>query len=493
MARPTRGHPESIHPTQDDPTVRALSDAIGGPMGDRGAGHWWWTPLRVLLVLAALCFVAGMVQKGQCFKDPDASDKFTFSHLCYSDLPGDYLGRGLVELELPYSSDDQVRQRFSTTQDPVVVAYLEWGTAWLVHGLNGSPDLEPRYKVATEDLTDIDSVRRELVLFPAVTAVLLAGAALAITWLLTRLRPRRPWDAAIFAASPLLALTALISWDLIGVLCAVGALLAWERRRPVLVGVLLGLGTATTLYPALLLIALALVAWREGSRSRWIHVGLATVWTAAAWGIANAPAFLLGRTAWKHYWSTLIDPTGDLGSWWLIIQEATDKTFSTTTVTAWTAGLLVLWLVGVAALCRLASRPPRLGQVAFLVVAGFVLLHSVFAPQYVLWLLPLAALARARVRDQIVWQSGELFYFGLVWFYLGGYLEPAGGGDAGFYWVAIIVRILAELYLVVMVARDVLDPFGEPSDDDLTDDDPVEAGGGEADTHVDVLADLRNA
>ncbi len=51
-----------------------------------------------------------------------------------------------------------------------------------------------------------------------------------------------------------------------------------------------------------------------------------------------------------------------------------------------------------------------------------------------------------------------------MWWYLGGYLDPAGGGDAGFYWVAIVVRMLAELYLVAVVARDVLRPEHDPVD-----------------------------
>jgi hypothetical protein len=77
-------------------------------------------------------------------------------------------------------------------------------------------------------------------------------------------------------------------------------------------------------------------------------------------------------------------------------------------------------------------------------------------------LLPLAALARPRWRDHLVWQGGEVFYFAMVWFYLAGYLDPAGGGDPGFYWVAILVRVLAELYLVGLVVRDVLRPEHDP-------------------------------
>jgi hypothetical protein len=71
-------------------------------------------------------------------------------------------------------------------------------------------------------------------------------------------------------------------------------------------------------------------------------------------------------------------------------------------------------------------------------------------------------MARPRWRDLLVRQAGEVLYFATVWWYLGGYLAPAGGGDAGFYWVAVVVRVLAELWLVGVVVRDVLLPRRDP-------------------------------
>ena len=53
-----------------------------------------------------------------------------------------------------------------------------------------------------------------------------ASPALALlsAWLLARVNPGRPWDAALFALSPALALTALINWDLLAVVLVAGAL-----------------------------------------------------------------------------------------------------------------------------------------------------------------------------------------------------------------------------------------------------------------------------
>jgi uncharacterized membrane protein len=110
-----------------------------------------------------------------------------------------------------------------------------------------------------------------------------------------------------------------------------------------------------------------------------------------------------------------------------------------------------------------APATPRLAQLGFLVVAGFLLVNKVYSPQYVLWLLPLAVIARPRWRDLLVWQAGEVVYFATVWWYLGGYLAPAGGGDAGFYWVAVVLRVLGELWLVAVVVRDIRLPRRDPA------------------------------
>ncbi len=55
-ARAPGGH---VHPTRDDPVVAALSEAVGGPVGDRAGRHPWWTPVRVVLALAAICLALG--------------------------------------------------------------------------------------------------------------------------------------------------------------------------------------------------------------------------------------------------------------------------------------------------------------------------------------------------------------------------------------------------------------------------------------------------
>src|SRR5690606_22495313 len=82
--------------------------------------------------------------------------------------------------------------------------------------------------------------------------------------------------------------------------------------------------------------------------------------------------------------------------------------------------------------------------------------------QYVLWLLPLAVLARPRWRDLLIWQAGEAVYFVAIWWYLGHHLDPGNGGDSVLYWVAIVIRVVAQLWLVAVVVRDCLRPDRDP-------------------------------
>ena len=112
MTRPlsgAAGRPGSRRPGRTRPrTTRssaALSEGVGGPVGTRAGRHPWWTPVRVLLALTALCFALGMVQKASCYDDTWQNGHARYTHMCYSDLPYLYTGRGFAELSWPYADD----------------------------------------------------------------------------------------------------------------------------------------------------------------------------------------------------------------------------------------------------------------------------------------------------------------------------------------------------------------------------------------------------
>ena len=453
-----------VDPTRDDPVVAALSEGVGGPVGGRAGRHRWWTPVRVVLAMTAVCFALGMLQKGSCYQDTWQNGDARYTHMCYSDLPYLYTGRGFVEDLWPYSDDAQDRGRYEVMEYPVGISYWAWWTARVTHVLNGSPDLSARYAASPDELGGWAQVKREMRIFVIVNALGFAVLALLSAWLLAGVDPRRPWDAAAFALSPALALTGLVNWDMVAVVFVAGALWAWARDRTVLTGVLIGLGTAAKLYPLFLLGAVLVICLRQ---RRYRAFAITTAAAVGSWVVANAPAYLTGPDEWKVFWTFNSERGADLGSLWLVVQQALDRTgdpftFEPHTINGVTWLLFGLWCVLVALVGLRAPATPRLAQLGLLVVAGFLILNKVYSPQYVLWLLPLAVLARPRWRDLIVWQAGEVLYFASVWWYLGGSLAPAAGGDAGFYWAATLLRVAAELYLVGVVVRDLMRPAHDP-------------------------------
>lgn len=379
--------------------VARLSAAVGGPMGDHGTGHRWWTPLRVVLALTGLALALGMVAQVPCERDAWQSERAQHAQLCSSRVADAWLGAGLVELAWPFSSDEELRRRYDEAELSPLGGLWAWGAARLTHALSGSPDVEGRAQRPLEELAASADVRRELRLFVAVNAVGLALLALLAAWSVGRAAGlRRPWDAAAFAVSPLLVLTWLTDLVLLPVAAIAGGLLAWGSGRRGLAG-LLGV--------------VAVLAWLPVN------------------GLTRPGA----------------------GSLWLLLAQATDRSWSPTTLLLVAGGLVVLWSAGVALLARRARATAP--QVVLLLLVGLLLVSPQAPPAWSLLLLPAAALAVRRWRDLLVWQVAEMVALLLTGLYLGEYLAPTGGGPAAAYWLAIALRVAGQLWLAGAVVRDV--------------------------------------
>jgi uncharacterized membrane protein len=456
-----------VRPSRTDPVVTAASESIGGPVGDHAAGHWWWTPVRVVLAVAALAFVLGMVQKTPCVRDNWSGSQLRYGAMCYSDVPYLYTGRGFAAGYLPYTDNGG---RYEAMEYPVLTGYFAYGAAVVTHALSDG-DVAARRLVPGDRVYAQPGVGAESSLYFVVTAVLLAPFALLAAWFLSGVHRRRPWDAMLFAASPALVLSGLVNWDLLAVAAVSGALWAWSRDRPVLAGALIGLGTAVKLYPLFLLGALLVVCLRRGRMRAFTATAGAAV---LAWLAVNLPAMLTAFDQWKVFWTFNDGRGADLGSVWLVWQQM-GHSVTPGLVNAVSLVFFGAVCLGVLVLGLRARRTPRVPQLALLVVVGFLVVNKVYSPQYVLWLLPLVALARPRWRDVLIWTAGEVFYFGSVWLYLGGWTASGSSGQPDrVYWLAITVRVAAELYIAVLVVRDVLQPVHDPVRADGLTDDPAE-------------------
>lgn len=435
-----------VAPSHDDPVIRSGSEVLGGPTGRRMASYaGWWTPLRVLLALATVVMAFGVLERGDCREGAwSRDDGQQFAHACYSDIPHMYRERGFVEGAIPYLDEGD----WQPLEYPVLTGAVMWVTAEFT-------------SVIKSGTADARAVR-----YYDVNALLLALAGLVTVAATMRLAGRRrPWDAALVAASPVLLLHGTINWDLIAVALSMVGLLAWSRGRSGWCGVLLGLAVAAKLYPVVLLLPLFLLCARA---RRWRPVLLTTLMTALTWLAVNAPVMLAAPDGWKAFYEFNADRGADFGSVWYVLDQKGQGVGSLDVVST---ALMLAAFAGIAVLAFLAPKPPRLMQLAFLTVAAFLIFNKVWSPQYALWLLPLAALARPRWRDIAIWQAGEVIYFFAVWFYL------LGGYDRGLpmdaYAVTVVLRLVCLLWLVAVVIRDVLRPELDPVRADGIDDDPA--------------------
>ncbi|MGZ4438461.1 MAG: hypothetical protein ACXVW6_12540 [Nocardioidaceae bacterium] len=287
---------------------------------------------------------------------------------------------------------------------------------------------------------------------------------------------------------PLLGATAYARFDLLpGVLAGVALLLL--ARRPGLALLAAGVATAVKLWPALLLPALLAGVRRP-------RAGLVLLLRLGA-GVAVAVVVLAG-------WARLISPltyqsdrglqieavaaTPAIVWWWRDpvswqIDYAASKSFEVTgpgvgallvltgvATLLLVAGLLLAWW-RVWRLVRAGDRLSADGVVwlALAAVTGFVVTGKVLSPQYLLWLLPMAAGGLAVVRERaplVRWTALLLLATGLtqlvfpVWYIGLSYrvrdVEPAV--------LALVGRNLAMVVLLGLAVREVVRCLrGEPT------------------------------
>jgi uncharacterized membrane protein len=438
-------------PAKSDAFIRGLSEAIGGPLGEHAAAKdrsvtnrsgKFWTAARIILALTCLTMMLHYVQKSPC-RDGNWGQNIQYTRFCYTDVLALYFAEGLNEGKVPY--------RDHPVEYPVLTGYFMGALGLPVHSIG------QRYPEMNQGQAFYD-----------LNALVLGALAVATAAVILSLRRRRPWDAAMFALSPALFVTATVNWDFLAIgLCAFG-LWAWARRRPVLAGVLIGLGTAAKLWPLFILGPLLLLCLR----SRRMREGLTTVGCAVvAWVVVNAPTYIAYPESWGRFQELNTTRPIDWGTFWYIARWLDERFHKSggegpfqwlsghvdPQLNNLTYGLMGLGCVGIAALIFLAPRRPRLAQVAFLVVALFLLTSKVWSQQFNLWLLPLIVLARPRWGAFLAWQVAEFGYFTAF------YAELLGAGGKqvipeGTFVLASSLRFITVAVLCGLVVREIMKP-----------------------------------
>ncbi|MBW8487044.1 glycosyltransferase family 87 protein [Actinomadura parmotrematis] len=424
----------------------------------------------VLAGVTALTCLLGWLQKRPC-----ATAGFDFvkttTHGCYTDIYPLYYARGLDKGKVPYF-DAIDGGDIHHVEYPVLSGYLMQLVTWLAHP----------FDPATRGMA-----------FYHLTVVLLALLAITTVLATAYAAGRRSLRTGLMIAlSPSLLLTAYINWDLLAVGLSALALAAWSRRRPALAGVLLGLAIAAKFYPLLFLGPLFLLCARAG---QWRAFGRLLAGTAGAWLAVNVPVMVFAWDGWLEFYTFSQKRGVDWGSIFFVLQDhGVTATSDVSRLNLYGTGTFVLLAASIAVLAWTAPRRPRLPQLMFLVLVAFMLPNKVWSPQYVLWLLPPAVLARPKLPAFLVWQAGELLYFFGIWWYLLSVTEQAEGAGLGatvsavlglhapehgidhdVYSLALLARFGTVLLLALLVIWEILRPSADAVRRDPGADDP--AGG----------------
>ncbi|CAJ1587626.1 glycosyltransferase family 87 protein [[Mycobacterium] wendilense] len=475
LAGDLRSADDRDFPSRTDPVGAALSEVIGGPVGRHAliGRSRFATPLRVMFALALVFLALGWVTKSPCLQTvgegspaqmvANWDQQRAYYQLCYSDTVPLYGAELLSQGKFPYKSSwletdssGEPRQQYDGTP---AVRYMEYP---VLTGLYQyvSMALAKTYTALTASIA-LPKVA-EVVMFFDIVALGLALAWLATVWATARLAGRRIWDAALVAASPLVIFQIFTNFDALATAFATGALLAWARRRPVLAGVLIGLGVAAKLYPLLLLAPLLLLGVRTG---RLVEVGRALLAAITAWLVVNLPIMLLFPRGWSEFFRLNTRRGDDMDSLYNVVKSFTgwggfdsDLGFwePPTVLNTVVAVLFVLCCVGIGYIALTAPQRPRVAQLAFLVVAAFLLTNKVWSPQFSLWLVPLAVLALPHRRILLAWMTIDA----LVWvprmYYL--YGEANRGLPEQWFTATVLLRDLAVLGLCVLIIRQIYRP-----------------------------------
>ncbi len=359
-----------------------------------------------VVVLASLfTLVLGYANKARCAGPPFStlgrSVKFEALKnvdVCYSDIQYLWLGRGIDDHLFPFVHGGITPSGSlfgGAVEYPVLSGILMWAGAIGAH-------------------TDAA--------FLLHSAVLLAPFGLLTAWLLGRMSGLR---ALWWSLSPAIVLFAFHNWDLPAVATTAAAVYVMAqhrgtpRSRGMIAAFLLAVGACLKLYPGLFVLPVMLaVLWAPAGAAQRVEpppggmrTGRPDVRGALAVGgvaiatavLINLPFAVAGFDGWRASFAfqglrNADITTNSIWYWGLRPLIGDDDVYNSVVSVASPVLVVASFAVALGWGVRLARRTgsyPWL-QVSAAMLCGFLLLHKVHSPQYVLWLLPFFVLLRVR-------------------------------------------------------------------------------------------------
>ncbi|MET1073798.1 MAG: hypothetical protein ABWY11_14225 [Umezawaea sp.] len=445
--------------------VAVVPEHVDGPRSN----HFARVAMAVLVLLCGLTLLIGFVNKDRCTgpqfdqwgrSQPDYEER-NKRDVCYSDIQHLWIGRDVDRHVFPYvhgGINAKGTLVGGSVEYPVLTGLLIWAGAIF---------------------TDTDAG------FLLFSALLMAPFGLLTAWLLGKLSR---WRALLWAIGPPLVLYAFHNWDLPVVLCAVAAVYVVHRGwgkaganrplvdRAVVSSVLLGIGFAFKIYPALFVLPLMLYVLTGGPGGRELPAGKRYDWSGMARValapiitvvLANLPFAIFGYEGWKASFEfqgqRKVDiTTNSIWYWGMRPFMAEDTMQSLVSVLSPVCMALSFVLA-----CWIGWRRSKHEgtypwiPVSAAMLCGFLLLHKVHSPQYTLWLVPMFVLLRIPLGWAFAYFAADLAMgIGIFrWYYAIEFGQPAGIYD-GFSAQAVVIGVwgraalLVALFYVFLRARD---------------------------------------
>ena len=416
--------------------------------------------LAVIVLACGFTMLLGFANKDRCTgpefdtwgrSGPDF-DTRKYADACYSDIQYLWIGRDIDRHVFPYvhgGINDRGELTGGAVEYPVLTGLLIWAGALFAE-------------------TDAG--------FLLASALLMAPFGLATAWLLGRLSR---WRALIWALSPPLVLYAFHNWELPVVACAVAAVYVvhrgWGargadrplRQRADVAAVLLGLGFAFKIYPAIFVLPLMLYVLtggrggaelpegKERDVAGMVRTALVSMGTAIA---VNIPFAVLGFNGWLASFLFQGQRKADITSnsiwFWALRPDSNPDNGVVHGLIGIASPVLMFASFGAACLYGW-SRYQREGtfpwiSVSAAMLCGFLLLHKVHSPQYALWLVPMFVLMRIKWGWIVAYFVADLA-MGLgifLWFAEIAATQPAGIYD-GFTGQAVMIGVWGRAALLV--------------------------------------------
>jgi uncharacterized membrane protein len=373
--------------------------------------------------ITALFGAVGLFIKSACSPYMWGSSAETFSNLCYSDVGPLYFGRGLVDQLIPYF---EVSAQSRHVEYPVLTGLQMW----------------------LANMVAQVSSQNAATLFVYITWLMNLAFIVLAVMVFTKLRKPNAEARWWFALSPAIFFVLAINWDALPVFAVVCALFYWQRERSVAAGVMVAIGTAAKLFPALLLPAFILDALRKRN---YLNALIVSMSSAFFWVLINLPVYVNANKGWWEFYNFSKTRGIDFGSIYLALRNLFSINISTSLAN--TIGLVA---VGLALLFAVIyHRKLNVAETFLLLLTAFLLFNKVYSPQYWLWLTPVFALVLQNRTQWIIWNAGQLLYFVGIWRYLL-FLQDSnatGAINQQIYSVILLIQWFITFAMVVLVIR----------------------------------------